>query len=217
MAMPALTQETINRISTANAPMPSQHPDPNVGKKARPLGGYYAALQGIIYPQHEGVRYAGEFGQSFIGENVATRPYLLMFFYDDGKFFCAIEVDLIDLIIEGGAQPVPDGDGSVANPFRCGMFFRGTGVRNDYTILPNFRGTVKIDYNFLGAPDTMDVYWINDETRKIASTNGEVSMGGQLSFYYDPAFNPNKIMIKINVGRSSSTGSEWFYEVNCPV
>jgi hypothetical protein len=214
MPIPSLTAATMGRISTAKAPKPSPHPDPNVGKEATMNTGYYAGLKGIIYPPDEGVRYMGQFGQDFIGNKKINKPYLLLFFYDDGTFFCGVETDLTDCTVHGGVAPPPQGSGTVADPFQCGVLVSsGVGTATNYHELPSDqKGIVRIDYDFYGLPDSMNVYFINDLTHPIAQVPPKTGPG-YVSFYYDPAFNPNKIVVEISKGIS---GTAWQYKVNCP-
>lgn len=211
----SLSQATKSRIITTKAPLPTANIDPNIGKKASVRYGPYADLQGIVYPRYEGIKYVGEFGQLIIGDLTVTKPYLLMFFYDDGTFFCAIEAELADMVIVGGTKPPPTGDGTPASPFECGVKVEsGNGTAQFYHRLPNYAGLVKVYYNMYGAPDTLDIYYIDDLTTKIASTNGPKVNKGSLTFYFDPAFDTNKILVKISDGIA---GTAWEYNVDCPI
>ncbi|MUG00791.1 hypothetical protein ECC01_06880 [Bacillus tequilensis] len=216
MTMPALTEETISRISVEAAPLPGPHPDPNIGKKAKPLNGVYSSLTGIIYPPNE----------SYSGLSVdpkSAKDYLLMFFYDDGSLFCAIEADIGDMYVLDGAQPVPNGEGTPAAPFGCNLLvsnntINGLGDSSQviYHTLPNQIGTVVVTYDFFGEPDSMSIYWSGKEDTPIASTNGKVSNKGNLIFYYDPTYNPTKVVVKINEEGSMNNTTTWKYTMACP-
>lgn len=213
MSIPSLTDATRSRISTVKAPKPSPHPDPNVGKEATMNTGYYAGLTGIIYPPDEGIRYMGQFGQGFVGNKKINKPYLLLFFYDDGTLFCGVETDLTDCTVPGGVEPPPQGSGTVSDPYKCGTLVRsGHGSATNYHELPNQAGIVVIDYEFYTLPDSMDVYFIDNLVNPIAKVSPRTG-SGYVSFYYDPNFNPNKIVVEISKG---ITGTAWQYKVNCP-
>ncbi|MCZ4246883.1 hypothetical protein BXO87_01915 [Bacillus sp. GZB] len=216
MSMPALTEGTISRISVESAPLPGPHPDPNIGKRAKPLNGVYSSLTGIIYPSTENYSNATTHLKG-------SKDYLLMFFYDDGSLFCAIEADIGDMSVLDGTQPVPEGEGTPAAPFGCNLQVADNSIKGlgdgSYVIyheLPNQIGDVVVTYDFLNEPDSMSIYWSGEEETPVASTNGKVSKTGSLSFYYDPAYNPTKVVVKVNQEGAKSNSTAWKYKMSCP-
>ncbi|XKK15138.1 hypothetical protein HFP65_23185 [Bacillus sp. CB62A.1] len=98
-----ISENTRNSISTINAPRPKLDPrDPNIGKIALVKEGAYKGLKGIIYPPTKELKYDGEFVKGFTGHYEVEKLYHVMFFFEDGTFFCAMETDLMDLEVEGG-------------------------------------------------------------------------------------------------------------------
>jgi hypothetical protein len=217
MAVPALSTATKSRISVAKAVMPGPHPDPNVGKTATMKSGYYQGLSGIVYPQYEGIKYIESVGGSYEGSSPASnKPYLLLFFFDDGTFFCGVDISPGDVNIVGGWTPGPSGSGTVADPYLCNSkVYAGSNSSTNYHQLPlDKKGTVFIEYDMYGVPDALDVYFITDLDNPIVSVPLKPGKG-VASFYYDPSFHPNKIVVKVNKQGASGTG--WEYVVRCPV
>lgn len=212
-----LDSTTRSRIDLTNAPAPPTSFDSNVGKHARVVDGFFKDLDGIIFPKEDGVMYEGVYGEDAKGYALSPpKPYLIKFFYNTGEFFCATDVELTDLYIYDGASTVVPGSGTSADPYLCGDYDINSGsgkVELIHQLTTNQSGTVVIEYDFYGADDTMDVYFANDMTTKIAAT-GVASGAGSLSFYYDHNFDYSKIKIVMNEG---ITGSSWEYKVFCPV
>lgn len=116
----------------------------------------------------------------------------------------------LELLAENCVPPTPE---PTAPDVPCGQTATsgGTGVTVTMHPLGSTPGTVKIDYNMYGAPDSMDVYY---QDKLVASTNGLVANTGSLSFPYNPTNDVYEIKVIITGG---SDGTAWDYIVNCPV
>ncbi|MGG3801238.1 hypothetical protein [Metabacillus fastidiosus] len=217
MTIPAITAATKSKISTVNAPAPPHNSDLLVGKVAMMKSGVYKEIEGIIYPKREGLKYIGEYGAEFEGDIYSTqKQYLLMFFYDDGTLFCAVPADFKELAIPGSPTPIPPGSGTISSPYSCGHeVASGGGSQTLIHQLPWVKGTVHISYDMFGITDRLQVFFIDDQDTPIASTNGYVSGKGSISFYFDPLYNSDRIVVKLNDGYANS-GTIWKYNVSCP-
>ncbi len=211
-----ISENTRNSISTINAPRPKLDPrDPNIGKIALVKEGAYKGLKGIIYPPTKELKYDGEFVKGFTGHYEVEKLYHVMFFFEDGPFFCAMETDLMDLEVEGGIFIIDDGDGTVAKPYGCGERLY-TSVPEIYHELPlNKSGYIIINtYQSRRVDSVFKVFWINDLTTPIGQTHTRVhgvvfNSPHDIIFYYDPRYNPNKIVIK------NDYIGNWYHKVNC--
>lgn len=218
-----LSPYTVARISTANAPLPSYNIDGNIGKEAYVTTGVYANLRGILYPPREGVRYIVEHDQSFLGKGFNSgKRYLLMYFYDDGTFFCAIEVSHAEVEIPSGKLPLPTGSGTIADPFtECGTgkiynnTYGSTYQSTRYHLLPDVKGEVEILINnYYGetSPITYKIAYVDSDGTIIEQGIGSYDHTSPkvVRFYHDPAFNASKIAITMQCEGT------WNYRVGCP-
>ncbi|PPA90138.1 hypothetical protein C4A77_25300, partial [Brevibacillus laterosporus] len=98
------------------------------------------------------------------------------------------------------------------NTQKCGKLAEsGGGQRTEkYHELGSNGGNVVIDYDMYGVPDRMDVFY---QDNLVASTYGEVSNKGSLSFQYNPFGGITQIKVVVS---SSSSGTQWEYLVHCP-
>ena len=87
----------------------------------------------------------------------------------------------------------------------------GQGIETNYHSLGENPGMVTITYQMVNLPDRLDVYY--DEVL-VASTNGYVSGGGSLSFYY-PAEKGKPTFCKV-VLSAPKNGTVWSYHIGCP-
>lgn len=214
--MVTISQETKDRLSTLYAPKPPVSSDTNIGKKAKMNSGVYAGIEGIVYPKRYAVLYEVFEDDSTVGKlMVSDKLYLLLFFYDDGTLFCGVPFNPDEVTISGGYDtPVP-GEGTSASPYPCGDYdiSSGYGSQIMYHSLPAQKGKVTIRFDMYGMKDRMDVYFANNPTQLVASTDGFVSNVGMLQFYYDPAFNGSKVIVDMTGG---GDGTAWEYMLSCP-
>ncbi|MDQ0176239.1 hypothetical protein [Bacillus chungangensis] len=216
--MIVLDQTTKDRISPFFAPSPPPSPnDPNIGKRASMKSGTYQGLKGIIYPKRREVLYEVMKDESAYGHyDGEDKMYLLLFFFEDGTFFCGVPADPGDMEVEGGYEnPIP-GSGTIVDPYPCGDYdiSSGFGSQEIFHILPPVTGNVKIIFDMYGYPDKMDVIYVNDPTTIVATTTKAVSHNGVLQFYYDPLINGKKVKVTITSSRGDS--SAWEYVLKCP-
>lgn len=215
--MVTVSQETKDRISTENAPAPPFSLDQNIGKVATMKSGPYAGLKGILYPKADGVYYAISDDKLAEGQaRTSNKQYLLLFFYDDGKLFCGVPVDPTDVTIEGGYTE-PPGEGTPLDPIPCdkALHLYKNGTYTFYHSLPPTAGNVKIYVIRYGGGDgNIEVYFANNPSQLVAKSKGTYYTE-ELTFYYDPAFNGDKIIVKAFVDNRCSN-CEFEYILNCP-
>lgn len=227
-----ISKETKKLLGTDNAPLPSTHPDPNVGKTAFTTSGVYAAIPGIIYPRHEGIKYIKSAEGLFKGDYTAgSKPYLLLIFYMDGSLFCGIPVSPEDL---GLNNTLPSGSGTLADPYWCspGTWY-STGPMTATTpkpqlihALPWKAGKVTVtmsiesnDPNGNWIAYGFDIVSLSTGVR-LAFREPAVGSSGQTSttFYYDPQFTGDILVVKPTVMFSKyRTAGSTRYMFGCPV
>lgn len=213
-----ISQVSKDRITLVGAPIPSAVlGDSNVGKSAEMISGVYRGLRGIVYPKRYSVLYDILQDDSTIGDLLTpSKDYLLLFFFENGELFCGVGANPDEISFDVPYDPATPGEGTSSSPFPCGtgkINSIGDSNQTIYHSLPDTAGTVTITYDMYALADSMDVYFTSDTTLKVASTNGAVSMKGQLTFYYDPAFNSSKVMV---VMTATDTDTFWEYSISCP-
>jgi|GEM_PF-5696539 len=102
-------------------------------------------------------------------------------------------------------------EANIDQPSKCNAVTKsgGYGTTTTEHFLGIESGLVTIDYEMYGIPDQMDVFY---DGAKVASTNGNVSGTGTLSFAFDGT-PPYSYTITV-VG--DNTGTAWDYVGNCP-
>lgn len=98
-------------------------------------------------------------------------------------------------------------------PTPCGASTQAgnEGVKETFHNLGSIGGHVVVTYNMYDVPDALEIYY---QDTLVATTNGQVSGEGSLSFDYVPV-NGDFMIKAIAYGNMSGTG--WNYTVNCPV
>lgn len=121
--IPEISDSTRDKINTSGVTnRPSSPSDPNVGKDVTIKEGIYEGLTGVLYSAKDFLHYTGSFGEGFTSLNPDEskgKPYIVMMYYEDGTFFCAVPADQYDLDVEGGYEPPYEADGSITYPYFC--------------------------------------------------------------------------------------------------
>lgn len=217
-----VSAETKARISTSAARMPlPSATDPNIGKVASPKSGVYQGIRGILYPRREAVLYDILDDDSTIGELMASaKPYLVLFFFDDGQLFCGVAATPSELDIVGGYTPIIAGAGTYSNPFPCGTITLGVGAatmdvgKRYYYDMAGSAGQLTVDYTF-GAIDPNSYILVQQLDGTILLKIDQTRRSGSESFYYHPNMG-NTITVTRYVS-AGLTNMAISVKVKCPV
>ncbi|MEM5650039.1 hypothetical protein AAHB57_21620 [Bacillus cereus] len=160
------------------------------------------------------MKYDGEFVKGFTGHYEVEKLYHVMFFLKMVHFLCNGD-RFNGFRGRRGIFIIDDGDGTVAKPYGCGERLY-TSVPEIYHELPlNKSGYIIINtYQSRRVDSVFKVFWINDLTTPIGQTHTRVhgvvfNSPHDIIFYYDPRYNPNKIVIK------NDYIGNWYHKVNC--
>lgn len=218
-----VSAETKARISTSAARMPLPSvTDPNIGKVAIPKAGVYQGIRGILYPRREAVLYDILDDKSTIGELMASnKPYLVLFFFDNGELFCGIAAKPSELDVVGGYTPLIDGSGTYAYPYPCGSVTLGVGAatmdigkKYYYDLDTGVEGLVTVDYRF-GAIDPNSYILIQQLDGTILMRIDQTARSGSKSFYY--LSNMGTMVTATRHVSASLTNTDVSFKLKCPV
>ncbi|KZR57533.1 hypothetical protein [Pseudobacillus badius] len=201
MSMPPLSSETKKRISTIAAKKPPFNVDPNVGKSAKPISGVYAGLYGILYPLQHRMSYIANYVPIVGGSD---KQYLLLFFYDDGKLFCGIEVNKDEIEVLGGYEEPPQGNGTFADPFISGShdIRTITSTRYYHKIRPRedgYGGTIFVKY-YRTKGYRISVYDAANQDVPLGSdivTSTVFGQYGRIDVDYYPIYGPHTLVVEV--------------------
>jgi hypothetical protein len=113
-----------------------------------------------------------------------------------------VQINIVDCSKNPPTEPSPCNAQTISG---------GSGITTRYYNLGTNPGRVTINYNMQSVPDRLDVYYAD---QIVASTNGDVSNAGSVSFDYMPINDNYEIKIVV---KGSTSDTAWDYTVNCPV
>lgn len=241
MAMPPISQSTKNLLGIENAKYPGYESDPNVGKVCYMAAGVYKGIYGILYSKASGIKYVGSFQDSFVAKELeeSAKKYVFTMFFKTGEFFCAVAVDVDDVV--GDLVGSTPGDGSNGAPFSCGSFMSKPILKGKYVDMVHQLSPLPMYHQVsfytgravnTGFPSNdkkfsdftkITVFFDGDLSNPIAqsgSIEGSVrDTWASIKFYCDPQYNPSRVIFRFEWTRGIASSSDsWAvpYKLVCP-